>query len=73
MFLTVCVGHELCLELDNDFRYVELRERNLSYSHTTLFHGKEVAATRDLLVSENDIRFHVQTHNPIGENNALFK
>ena len=67
------LGHELSLMLDKDFRFESLRERNLSYSHTTLFHGKEVAATRDLLVAENDIRFHVQTHNPIGENNALFK
>jgi len=44
LFLTV-LGHELSLKLDKDFNFNELRERNLSYSHTTLLHGKERTMT----------------------------
>ncbi len=48
LFLTF-PGHELCLKLDKEFQFNELRERNLSYSHTTLLHGKERTMTTCIL------------------------
>jgi hypothetical protein len=59
--------------LDREFKFAALRERNLSFVHATFFHGQEVAQTKALLIADNDIRFHVQTHNPVSENHPLFK
>merc|ERR1712059_55096 len=48
-------------------------ERNLSWVHATLLHGKEMQHSKNLFIPENDVRFHVRTSEQIKPGSNLFK
>jgi len=66
-------GYEITLNLDKNMEFVSMTERHLSWVHATIFHGKEMTPSKNILIPENDIRFHVQTAEPIATNSNLFK
>ena len=81
-------GYEVTLNLDKNMEFLSMTERHLSWVHATIFHGKEVirchfiaisdfvlqmTPSKNILIPENDIRFHVQTAEPIATNSNLFK
>jgi len=81
--LSASTGYELQLTLDNEFKFEELRERNLSHVHATFFSGRSPAdqdeeqnnlqKNKDLFVDSNDVRFHVQSYQKPLPGSNLFK
>lgn len=61
------------LYLDKDFKFEELKERNLTHLHATILHGTRMPERSDLLNPETDIRFLIQTSAPVLPNSELFK
>ena len=61
--------------MDENFKFIELKERNLSFVHATFFHGKKLDAedTSRILIPETDIRVIVQTADQADPNSDLFK
>ena len=61
------------LILHEDLSFKELRERNLSYVHSTVFHGEKVEDTDNQFIPQHDWRFLVQHGPEITSNSESFK